>query len=520
MSTAPLDIKFTQRLPANLISNIIYFVLNIIIGLALVPFFLDTLGTAAYGLIPLATSITSYITIVIDSLNTSISRFLTIDLQRADIKRANETFNTALFGTLGVILLLIPFALVAAWYAPAFFNIGDQSATDVFLLFAFIFASVLVRAWSSNFMVILFAYNRLDLRNYVNSTNLIVQLVLVVTLFLCLGPSLVLVGLSYAGAAIATFAMAFILSKKTCPDLKISLALFVRSRFTEIGGMSAWVLVNSIGLLLNTQVALIVVNKLFGDVAGAEYSLAAVWSTLLISIAALVTNLFTPMTYSYYAKQDQEGLVRFTSTTVKCVGLFMALPIALVCIFSPQFLTLWVGAEFAHLAPLIWICVAPVILKIMVSCISPITVAYNRVRSLVILTLPMGILNIMLALFLPHIFNIGMYGVALAGSITLFLRYGVINPLFIAHVIHLPAFIYIKKMFYGVGGVLILSVAGIALLHVSDISTLPMLLATGCGITIAYLLFVLNFVLHPEEREMLRSCLPRVCQKKIPSWLL
>lgn len=520
MSTTPLDIKFTQRLPKNFISNIIYFVLNIAIGLMLVPFFLDTLGTAAYGLIPLATSITSYITLVIDSLNTSISRFLTLDLQRADLKRANETFNTALFGTLSVILLLIPFALAAAWYAPVFFNIGNQSAIDVFLLFALIFGSVLIRAWSSNFMVVLFAYNRLDLRNYVNCTNLFTQLVLVLTLFLCLGPSLVLVGLSYAGSAVVTFAMAFILSKRTCPYLKISPASFVRSRLREIGGMSAWVLINSIGLLLNTQIALIIVNKLFGEVAGTEYSLAAIWSTLLISIATLVTNLFTPMTYSYYAKRDREGLIHFTSTTIKIVGLFMALPIALVCIFSSQLLTIWVGAEFAHLAPLIWICVAPVILQIMVSCISPITVAYNRVRSLVILTLPMGFLNIILALLLPYIFDIGMYGVALGGLITLLLRYGVINPLFIASVIQIPIFTYLKKMLYGVGGVVVLSVAGIATLSVITISTLPTLILAGCGITVAYLLFVLNIVLHPDEKEMIRSCLPRVCQKRIPSWLL
>ncbi|KKH27271.1 lipopolysaccharide biosynthesis protein [Methanosarcina mazei] len=520
MSTDPLDIKFMQRFPKNLISNVTYFVLHIAIGLMLVPFFLDTLGTAAYGLIPLATSLTGYVTLIIDSLNTSISRFLTIDLQRADVKRANETFNTALFGTLGIILLLIPIALAAAWYAPVFFNIGDQSKTDVFLLFALIFGSMLIRTWSSSFMVTLFAYNRLDLRNYVNCVYLFMQLIMVVTLFLYLGPSLVLVGLSYAVAAVATLVISFVLSKRTCPFLKISPASFVRSRLKEIGGMSSWVLINSVGLLLNTQVALIVVNKLFGEVAGTEYSLAAVWSTLLINIAALVTNLFTPMTYSYYAKQDREGLIHFTSMTIKVIGLFMALPISLVCIFSPQLLTIWVGEEFAHLAPLVWICVAPVILQIMVSCISPITVAYNRVRSLVFLTLPMGFLNLILALLLPYIFNIGMYGVALAGLITLFLRYGVINPLFIASVIQIPVFTYLKKMLYGIGGLLVISVVGIALLSVVTISTLPTIILIGGGIAAAYLLFVLNIVLHPEEREIIRSCLPRVCQKKIPSWIL
>lgn len=520
MNTTPLDIKFTQRLPTNLISNIIYFVLNISIGLMLVPFFLDTLGKAAYGLIPLATSITSYITLVIDSLNTSISRFLTIDLQRADVKRANETFNTALFGTMGVILILIPIAFAAASYAPIFFNIGNQSTTDVFLLFALIFSSVLIRAWSSNFMVILFAYNRLDLQNYVNCTNLFLQLILVVTLFLYLGPSLVLVGLSYAGAAVATFAMALILSKRICPDLKISPASFVLSRLREIGGMSTWVLINSISFLFNTQIALAIVNKLFGEVAGTEYYLAAIWSSLLISIASLVTNLFTPMTYSYYAKQDREGLIHFTSMTIKIVGLSMALPIALVCVFSTQLLTIWVGAEFSHLSPLIWICVAPVILQIMVSCISPITVAYNRVRGLVFLTLPTGFLNIILALLLPYIFDIGMYGVALAGLITLFLRYGVIHPLFIASVIQVPVFTYLKKMLYGIGGILVLSIVGITLLSIVTISTLPTLILVGCGIAAAYLLFVLNVVLRPEEREIIRSCLPRVCQRRIPSWVL
>lgn len=520
MSTAPLDIKFMQSFPKNFISNVIYFVLSIVIGLMLVPFFLDTLGKAAYGLIPLATSITSYVTLIIDSLNTSISRFLTIDLQRADVKRANETFNTALFGTLGVILLLIPFALAAAWYAPVFFNIGDQSKTGVFLLFALIFGSVLIRAWSSNFMVTLFAYNRLDLQNYVNCVNRFMQIILIVTLFRYFGPSLVLVGLSYAGTAVTTLVISSILSKRTCPFLKISPASFVRSRLKEIGGMSTWVLINSVGLLLNTQISLIVVNKLFGEVAGTEYSLAAVWSSLLINIAALVTNLLTPMTYSYYAKQDREGLIHFTSMTIKIIGLSMALPIAFICIFSPQLLTIWVGSEYAHLAPLIWICVAPVIIKIMTSCIAPITVAYNRVRSLVFLTLPMGFLNVILALLLPSFFNIGIYGVALAELITVLLRYGVINPLFIAYVMQIPIFTYLKKMLYGIGGILVLSVVGFALVSIVAISTLPALILAGCGISAVYLLFVLNVVLHPDEKKMIRSCLPGICQRKIPSWVL
>ena len=42
----------------------------------------------------------------------------------------------------------------------------------------------------------------------------------------------------------------------------------------------------------------------------------------------------------------------------KIVGLLASLPIALLCIFSPQVMTIWVGAEYAKLAPLVW-CLIP-----------------------------------------------------------------------------------------------------------------------------------------------------------------
>lgn len=47
------------QLPRNLAANIAYFLVNIVIGVLLVPYFINTLGVAAYGIIPLATSRTT-----------------------------------------------------------------------------------------------------------------------------------------------------------------------------------------------------------------------------------------------------------------------------------------------------------------------------------------------------------------------------------------------------------------------------------------------------------------------------
>ena len=513
--SVPLDIKFAQRFPSNFLSNVLYFILNIIIGLALVPFFIDTLGAAAYGLIPLATSLTGYVTIIIDAINSAVARFLTVDLQRNDIGRANETFNTAVFSTLGVILCLIPVAVIIAWLAPSIFNIGGESATDIFLLFAMVFGSVLVRTWSSNFMVVLFAYNRLDLRNYVNITNVGSQVLFIVILFLYLGPSLPLVGLSYLLAAVAALLLSISFSRRVCPHLQISSTYFARSRLRELGGVTGWIALSQVAYLLRYQVALIIVNILFGEIAGTQYSLVITWSGVLLGLAGLVTNTFTPMSYSYRAKDDRVGLTRFTLFAMRCTGLAIALPIALLCVFAPQLMTIWVGPEYAELAPLVWIILAPMIVRIQTSCTDPIFAAYLRVRVPALFSIAFGILNVALALLFPVIFNNGMYGVAYACSLIL-LIVGAFFLTYNAHVLQIPLGTFFRPILTGFVALGLLLVTGTIYVSIVPVNSLFMLILSGIVISLAYGFIVVRLVLKEDEKEMIRSCMPAPVRDLIP----
>ena len=516
---AALDIKFQQRFSRNLISNVVYFIINVLIGLALVPFFLDTLGEAAYGLIPLATSLTSYVTIIIDAMNSAVTRFLTVDLQQSNIKRAKETFNTAVFTTLGVVICLIPIALIIAWLAPSIFNIGNESSIDVFFLFALVFGSILIRTWTSNFMISLFAYNRLDLRNYVNITNIGLQVVIVVTLFSCLGPTLPFVGLSYILAALSALILSTIFSKRVCPFLIVSPHYFVLSRLREIGGVTVWIACSQLAYLLRYQVALIVVNIMFGAIAGTQYSLIITWGTMLLGLSGLVTSTFTPMSYSYRAKDDKDKLTHFTLFAMRCTGLFIALPIAFLCVFSPQILTIWVGEEYAELAPLVWIIIAPMIIRIQTSCTDPIFASYLRVRAPAIFSIAVGILNLVLAILFPFIFNNGMYGVAYAGSLVL-LMVGVFFLMYNAYVLQISLKTFFRPIITGVAALGILSVVGILYVSIIPVDSLLMPILSGIIITIGYGIIVLRLVLKKNERIMILSCLPAFAYKLIPSWML
>ena len=186
-----------NQFPKNLAANIGFFLVNFIIGLYLVPFFISTLSIAAYGFIPLVTSITGYVGIVVQSLNTSVSRFLTVDLQREDYNAANKIFNTAFFYLTLIVFIMIPVIVIFSLFIPTIFQIPVGQEMDSTFLFIAVSFSFLIRSWSGTYTVQLFAFNRLDLQNFVNITNLIIQTALIIFFFNILNPSLIFVGYAY-----------------------------------------------------------------------------------------------------------------------------------------------------------------------------------------------------------------------------------------------------------------------------------------------------------------------------------
>jgi len=497
-----------KQLPRNLAGNIGYFLVNLIIGLLLVPYFISTLGVAAYGIIPLATSITGYVAIVVQSLNTAVSRFLTVDLQRGDYTAANKTFNTALFGLSAVILLMVPVVILVAWVVPSLFNVPAGQESGAFFLFLGVCTALLIRSWSGNFTVQLFAYNRLDLQNLVNITNVAIQVGLIVLLFTLLGPDLALVGGAYVAGAIIASGVSIVLARRVCPHLRVSISSFDRRRVKDLCGMGWWVVINQIGSLLFLQIDLIVVNLLFGATSAGEYAIALQWVVLLRAISGVLSGVLTPMVLTFYARDQIETLIRITKSAVKLMGLAMALPIGLVCGFAPQILTVWVGGEFAFLAPLMVLLTVHLAVNLAVLPLFSINVAYNRVRLPGIVTFFMGIGNFALAIALALLTGWGFYGVALAGAIVLTLKNALFTPWYATRILGVGVHTFTRSMIPGIAATALIGILSVLLAIVFPLFALITLAVTGASITLVYLAAVWKFGLSGFERGLFVSYLP------------
>ena len=519
-SAKPLEIQFQKLFLPNLITNIFYFILNLVVGIALVPYFVDCLGYAAYGLIPLATSITSYVTMIIDAVNIPVSRYLSIALQKGDYKQANVTYNTVLIGTLGIIIALIPVAVIVAWCAPYFFNIGDSAVADVFLLFLLIMGSVLLRAWGGNFMATLFAYNRLDLRNYVNIAYTGLQIGLIVLLFTVLSPSLVSVGVAYFLAAVFSLVISIILSKKTAIYLKFKPSDYSASLFKEIIGVAFWSLVDKFGCILNGTIALLVANHVLGEVLASDYSIALTIYTGLMAVGGLITSLFAPKVYSHISSGDMDGLVSFCKSAIKCSGLVIALPVAIIFLFTPEILTVWIGAEYTYLTLLIWVVVIPSVFSTAVSPIAPIGVALLRVRVPAFSAVFTGCLNVVLSILLPTVFNMGVYGIALASFIAVWLHAGVVAPIYCAYVTKTPWYAYILPIHKTLLYLVTILLTGGIVISILKPASIPMVILVMGIVCLLYIFLFPKIFLTPTEKRLIADCLPKFIPKSLVRWIL
>jgi membrane protein EpsK len=488
----------------------LYFIINIAIGIILVPYFISTLGVAAYGLIPLATAISGYVVILIQALNTAVSRYLTIDLQREDYVAANQTFNTAIFGFSAIIIMMMPLFVVVSFLLSGIFLVPAGQDGDVTLLFLGVCGSFLIRAWSGNFTVQLFAYNRLDLQNVVNVTNILVQAALIVVLFKVYTPSLALVGAAYLAGAIAASIVAIILSKRICPYLKVSIGSFNKSRLKDLFSMGSWAIVNLVGTVLFLQIDLIAVNLLFGSASAGEYSIVLQLVVLIRGVGDMISGTLTPIVYTYYAQGQLKSLTSMMIGGDKVTGLAMALPIGFICGFAAHRLSLWVGEKFVFLAPLMMLMISHLAINLAVLPLFSINVAYNKIKVPGLVTIFLGVANAILAIALPLLTGWGYYGVAIAGAIILSVKNLVFTPWYTTRILGTETSIFLKSMLPGISATILL-VSGITILKAFiPINSFIPILFTGCAISLVYVILVWRFFIPPPLRRLVSSALTNI----------
>jgi membrane protein EpsK len=503
--SSPQLTEARQRLPINVLSKMTWLVLNVIVGMWYTPYLISHLGVAVYGLVPLASSVTSYMAILTVGLEDAISRFLTIDLVRGDVDAANRTFNTAIVSSLIVAAILLPIMLVVSWLAPQIFNVPLGYERDAQWLVLLLAVAFLMITFTCNFGVSSYAYYRFDLRLLVNVVRLVTRVGSIVFLFTVLSPQLWQVGVGVSLAATLYLLGHRALWRKLTPELKIRFNWFDLPLLKQFFGFSGWILVNMVGSMLFLNIDLIVANLVFGPEVAGRYGAVIILPGVLRTLVRTVNGVLTPIVMTLYAQNNLSGLVRFSRLSVKAMGLALALPIGLVCGLGRPLLAVWLGPEFSDLSWLVVALVGHLCVNVAVIPLFSLQVVTNNVRVPGIVTLVMGGANAALAVAFALWSGWGYISIAIAGAIVLTAKNTFFTPLYGARILKLPWWTFLPSLIAGVVGCLIVGAGTYWLSLIWTLTDWGQLALVGVITSGLYMAVAYFLGLSAGERHLLQS---------------
>lgn len=507
-TSQPIAPSKQGRFAINLFANVGYLALTMFIGVWYVPFLVRHLGPAVYGLLPLATTLTSYMSLVTLGLNSAVGRSMTIAFEQGDTQEANHLFNTSIWSTLALsVVLLVPAAL-GVIYINWLIRVPAGYEVEVRWLFAGTIAAFLLNEMKSPFEVSSFCCNRFDLRNLVAAAETLARVGMVIALFLFLAPRPKYLGIAIFCGTVVSALGSIWLWRRLTPQLHIRPGLFDWRALRSLTRTGSWVVVNQVGVLLYLSIELVLANRLFGAEAGGRYAAVLQLPLFIRSLAVAIGTVFMPTTLYLYARKDIEGLVIYLRHAIKFVGLALALPIGLTCGFSEPLLRLWLGPSFSTFAPLLFLMVVHLCINLSMHPLYALPLAVDRVKLPGIVMLGVGAGNLILALFLARTLGWGLYGLAAAGAIMLTARHLLFTPLYGAHILGRSRGTFFRGLVPNVAITIVtIGLCRLVLLR-WEISNWLNLAGAGLGISLLYVAIVYCFLLTPEERKELWRFIP------------
>lgn len=194
--------------------------------------------------------------------------------------------------------------------------------------------------------------------------------------------------------------------------------------------------------------------------------------------------------------------------SVKATGIVLGFPLAFVFVFIDDILSAWVGPQFLFLSPVIMLMIA---FMVGIQSIVPaytLTMAYKSMRVPATLSILFGLLNIGLIIVFYVTTELGLLGVALAWTASMFLRNCVFMPWYIAKATDVPIRSYFIPLIYGYLYFIISATVCFAIDHIFGLKLSILGLVAAFIILFSIYMLILIPTLKENEKSVLLSTLP------------
>lgn len=370
-----------KRIAKNTLLLYVRRILVMAVSLYTVRIVLEALGEVDYGIYNVVGGFVSMFNIISGSVAVAISRYLTIEIGRNNLKRAREIFSTSIIVLLAIAVLLWLVAETAGvWFVDTKMVMPPERLSSAIWVLRFSLLAFVINLLSVPYNAVIIAHEKMSV--FARISILEVMLKLLVAYALCMSPTdkLMLYACLTTLVALIVRMVYGIYCKRHFEESHFAF-VFDKSLLRSMTSFTGWSFVGGGIAVLKDQGCNLLLNLFGGPVVNAARGIAMQVNTGVFSFVSNFMMASNPLITKNYAQGNVEAMHKLILRTQK-FGFFILLILLLPLYAGIEYvLQLWLVTVPAHTVNFVILILLYTLLECLVTPVCTGVIAQGEIKA-------------------------------------------------------------------------------------------------------------------------------------------
>lgn len=332
-----------KRIVKNTLYLYIRMLLLMVLSLYTSRVVLRTLGISDYGVYNVVGGFVSLFAILTNSLSNAISRYITIEIGRHDIKCANNIFcvSVNLLLLMAIIVLIIS-ELFGIWFINCHLNVPPSRLTAAHWVFQFSLLSFVVGLVSIPYNALIIAHERMSAFAFISIFEAVFKLLSIYIIAILAFDKLILWAIIQTMTSILIRLIYGFYCSRQFKECHYHFFM-QRKIFKEMGFFAGWNFIGEAAGILRNQGSNVLLNLYFGPIVNAANGIAMQVNGMISQFSGNFLTAVNPQIMKRYAEGNLDGSYSLVNRSAK-FSFFLLLIITSPFLCETDFvLTIWLG---------------------------------------------------------------------------------------------------------------------------------------------------------------------------------
>jgi len=446
-----------DSLVVSAISNWATLIIQTLIGLALTPFLINSLGENGYGSWVAIISVWGYFGIITTGLGSSVIRYISKYKAQEDGVSLNKVVNSSFFLVTLFALSMIPVSYWGGVVFAAFFKIQTNVHADFIKAFFYMGMATVIMFYVANFKSVAHGFEFFKDLNVMESAHHIAKASVI---YLLLINSFGLIGIAYANLLGYLFFLAMIVwyFKFNIREITFKIKYISKNEIWSLVSYSGGSLLISFANILRFNLDNLIIARLVNMEMVAIYSIGAALINYIAQFIIMGFGILMPRFTSLIAAKGDIEVKTLLLKSLFISSFLSVMMCTVSVVMVDDFLSWWLKKEFAQSATIFYILIFS--FSVSLAGFPGISLFYakNKHMTFAKMTLFEAIINFVLSIVL--VIKIGFIGAAISTAITLLLSKLFIQPYYVCKLANITMVNYYKQIITPyIAGIVIIAVA-------------------------------------------------------------